>query len=625
MTKDIMRTIILQFYHILVIQNFSCAILTSSTEPTKKVLCVSNNNSVCQNYNHSEYHVLAYYMNRSYKYFKSHEIYIFQPGQHTPANIGTLTFTNVSNLSLTGLTDGSTTAVIDCNGKFVAFEFKNLSNIIIEHLTFRGCVAKHLTESDPRNNGLATLSFIGGIHLSLLGVTLLRSVDESFFIMEIFGDVVLRNLVIANASMAGVQRRKAGNSIIYRYCDRREPSQLYITDSTFSNNYFDNPEAHLTLYASGLSIDLKCPNITVTIDNVTMSNNIGNTGGNIAILFHTFQTHFSISVNILNSIIEGGYAPEGGGGMYAEFVVESSKKFNSKTIPTCPENYQYHKLLYIYNTSFTDNVVMYEGSGVYLRQKQSLTLCSREEITFTNVTFKRNSVKKSGFGGIAFHSINFMVTDYLYHRNPQYFVILNSCHMYNNYVISQKEDSSGTGVIFTKSNHYFLLNNSAIFNNAVTGIVGMSSNIILTRNITIVNNTGSSGGGLLLCQNAVIYLDAYTNVTISHNTANHTGGGVCVDTDYLESKPICFFQLASDPQRRDSLIETINITVHNNYAGYAGHNIFGGSIDYCYIIDSPEHKSFSSTKMCNLLFTVPNNDEYLSSVASPPRRVCPMP
>lgn len=69
----------------------------------------------------------------------------------------------------------------------------------------------------------------------------------------------------------------------------------------------------------------------------------------------------------------------------------------------------------------------YEGSGVYLKQKQSLTLCSREEIKFTNVTFRNNSVMKTGFGGIAFHSINFMVTDYLYHRSPQYFVILDSC------------------------------------------------------------------------------------------------------------------------------------------------------------------------------------------------------
>ena len=136
-------------------------------------------------------------------------------------------------------------------------------------------------------------------------------------------------------------------------------------------------------------------------------------------------------------------------------------------------------------------------------------LCSREEIKFTNVTFRVNSVIKTGFGGIAIHSINFMVTDYLYHRSPQYFVILERCHMYNNYAISKTEDGSGTGVIFTKPNHYFLLNNSIIFNNKVTGIVGMSSNIILSQNITIANNTGSSGGGVLLCQNAVMYLDAY--------------------------------------------------------------------------------------------------------------------
>ena len=202
-------------------------------------------------------------------------------------------------------------------------------------------------------------------------------------------------------------------------------------------------------------------------------------------------------------------------------------------------------------------------------------------------------------------------------------MILDRCDFYDNYATSQREDGSGTGAIFTKSNHYFLLNNLAIFNNEVTGIVGMSSNIILSRNITIANNTGSSGGGILLCQNAVMYLDEYTNVTISHNTAQHTGGGICVDTDYLESKPICFFQLADIPQRkRSALIETINITVYNNSADYAGHNIFGGSIDYCYIIDSPNTPSLNSSFVYSELFTVTNNTYLPSSVASPPHRVC---
>ena len=164
-----------------------------------------------------------------------------------------------------------------------------------------------------------------------------------------------------------------------------------------------------------------------------------------------------------------------------------------------------HIVAHIHNTSISNNVVMYEGSGVYLKQKQSLRLCSREEVKFTNITFRNNSVMKTGFGGIALHSINFMVTDYLYHRSPQYLVILDRCDFYDNYVTSQRKDGSGTGAISTKSNHNFLLDNLAIFNNKVTGIVGMSSNIILSYNITIVNNTGSSGGGLLLCLLSCMY------------------------------------------------------------------------------------------------------------------------
>ena len=609
-------------YHFLIIFNVIDAGLTCSTEPHNNVLCVSNNNHrLCHDYNASEYHTLAYYMNHSSEYFKSFETYIFQPGKHTPLNTSTLNFTNVTNLTLIGLNDEASAAIVDCNGRFTAFEFTYFSNITIKHLTFSGCIRKR----DNTNNRLATLAFIDGTHLSLLGVTLFKSVDESFYINNILGDVMLSNLMITNGNMARTQRRSAGNQIVYRSCEKLnyfKLSRLSITDSKFSNNslYFDkNSNSTLHLHSSSLTIYLECSNITVKIDNVTMSNNNGNTGGNIAIIFRTNQTNFNRSVEIFNSVFEGGCAPKGGG-MYAEFIGGSQ---SASKVASCWVNPQYHRLLHVYNTAFVNNVAEAEGSGVYLRQEQSLTLCSREEITFTNVTFRNNSIMKVGFGGIAIHSIKFMVTDYLYDRYPQYFVTLDNCEIYDNYVISQVEDSSGTGVIFTKSNHYFLLNNSAVFNNSVTGIIGMSSNIILSRNITIVNNTGSSGGGLFLCQNAVMYFDAYTNVTITHNTANHTGGGICVDTVYLELKPICFFQLGTDPQRNQSLIKTINIMVSNNHAGYAGHNIFGGSIDYCYILDSPPHRAFHSSKLYHALFTVPNNTEYISSVTSPPRRVCP--
>ena len=96
-----------------------------------------------------------------------------------------------------------------------------------------------------------------------------------------------------------------------------------------------------------------------------MSNNTGVTGGNIAFYFYTKQNYFNVSVTILNSKFEGGYATEGAG-MFAEFVTRLFPK------ESCKINHQDHMLLLVYNTTFNDNTAQYAGGGVYLKQKQSL-------------------------------------------------------------------------------------------------------------------------------------------------------------------------------------------------------------------------------------------------------------
>lgn len=95
---------------------------------------------------------------------------------------------------------------------------------------------------------------------------------------------------------------------------------------------------------------------------------------------------------------------------------------------------------------------------------------------------------------------------------------------------------------------------------------------------------GYNGGGMLLYENAVIYLKAHASVTIAHNKARNNGGGIFVQTDFLESQPICFFQLGYRSLVNQSLIKTISVRLHDNNAVYAGDNIFGGSIEHCYII-----------------------------------------
>ena len=193
-----------------------------------------------------------------------------------------------------------------------------------------------------------------------------------------------------------------------------------------------------------------------------------------------------------------------------------------------------------------------------------------------------------------------------------------------NHAIFERGDP-GIGVLFLKSSHFFQLNNTSILHNKATGILGISSNIILSQTVTIVHNTGYNGGGMLLCQNAAIYLKTYANVTIAHNNALSAGGGICVETEFFESVPIlCFFQLSIDLLKHFSLNRTIFVTVHDNTAKYAGDNIFGGSIKYCYVIQLNHIREVShfNEHLFKSIFKVPNNTINYSSISSPPRRIC---
>ena len=604
----------------------------SGSNQNSEVFCVitqehDDNNISCQGYNVSEYHTLAYYMNHSYDYFKSYQTYILEYGHHTPKNNFTLVINRTTNVVITGeglvRANSPKTPVVDCNGRASAFEFHQSSNIVVQNIAFASCISQLVTyRSDI---GLATLLFVDGANISLSSVTIVASEDEGLLIFDVGGNVTINDVEVTNSRIAGKAVNQSGNGITYRRCyHSSKPAFIYIINSRFINN--SNVAKHTShkehpINAGGLSIDLNCPNIRVVMSNVTMSSNVGNVGGNLGI---SFQIYSNVSIEISNSHFEGGNSPKGGG-MFVT-LIEVPPKNN-----VCGTNVKQitNGLLYVYNTTFNNNIATkYGGGGVFVKHMQSFPKCSTvESITFESVTFNDNSVNSTNYGGgIALHSINFMITGYVYHENPQFQVILNHCRIYNNHVRPLKRGDSGTGAIFVNSNLYFQLNNTAIYNNNATGIVGLNSNIILSNNVTIVNNHGTSGGGLLLCQNAVMYLEAYTTVTIEHNSADNTGGGICVETsDYIESQEICFFQFGYQIFVNSSLSKTITVSLHNNQAHLAGKNIFGGSIDRCYMIHGPINTgAYESKKVFQKIFKVPRNKIplYSSSVSSPPRQVC---
>ena len=90
--------------------------------------------------------------------------------------------------------------------------------------------------------------------------------------------------------------------------------------------------------------------------------------------------------------------------------------------------------------------------------------------------------------------------------------------------------------------------------------------------------------------------------------------GICVETECLQSKPPCFFQSGYKPLVNHSLIDTIHVNVFDDSIKYfAGDNLFGSSIDYCYMIDNPKHKAKHSTEMFKKIL---NNTINLYSITS---------
>ena len=599
---------------------------------TKEFHVVPSNDDVekCQaghDIQERECHTLAFYMNCSCcsdcpsSYFNSNESYIFWNGRHSPLFNNVLAIEKVENMTFT--VDGEDNkATIDCNGESVGFVFNESSDITLENLVFLSCI-RTLSTAESSHHALATLAFHNGANLYLTRVTLNGSVDEALYVHNIQGVIHFQEIMIIN-SRSNVRRN---TNVIYNSECNNESLQIVINNSIFSGNY-NKPKNNLShdttigsmesnTLAAGLSITLKCLSVNIQIENVTMKNNHGGSGGNLALVFHNTSSTPDNIVTIRNCTLESGSA-DTGGGLFVEFV-DSSKSEEALCLHS--PNKSEHQLLLVIDTTFKSNSAVYAGGAVYLKQKQSKASCSVGRISFINCIFQQNFVITKGFGGTVLHSINYPIATYKHHGVPQFKIIIKHCDFKENFADEKDVIRSGNGVIFSKADSYFKLVNVRIRNNTSSGILAISSNIILSGNISIKDNRASSGGGMLLCQNAIIYFDRNTFVTIANNHVVHTGGGISVETQCLQSRPMCFFQLTENILQHPEFIHSLRVRIYHNSAGFAGHNLFGGSVDHCFMLDGPDHKHYfnQSIEAFRSIFYV---RKYKSSITSEPQQVC---
>ena len=172
-----------------------------------------------------------------------------------------------------------------------------------------------------------------------------------------------------------------------------------------------------------------------------------------------------------------------------------------------------HSILHIENTEFINNSAYFLGGAIGIRQKESSTVSYIGDIVIKNCIFIDNSLKKGGNGGTAITSINFILTEVERHISPQFKTFVTNCFFYHNYVHKNKRMSAGTAVIFVKTNPYFSFQDIIIDSNNSSAILGLQSNLVLGGRIDISSNTAESGGGILLCQNAVLYFQNWLGLS----------------------------------------------------------------------------------------------------------------
>ena len=558
--------------------------------------CPDSSNHTCWN--------LTFYAENKEEYFKSNTTFEFLDGVFCLNT--NLSIEDISDLTFIGRVDNST---IDCSGYDNAgFAFINVTNLNIENLAFRYCGQESLIHYDTVQSDVraALLSSYGSNHF-YTNVQVLYSRDQNIYYNNVEGEITVRNSTFAHAADYTF---KAGNSFFFSECNGVS-TELCIENTHFINNSNRHGEDQ-TRFAAGLLIVLKCTTVNVTLESVKLHQNEGSHGGNLAVVLHDITHWFTSHVHIQNSVIKDGKANIGGG-LFISFVEESIP------IPSAGMNLSNSRtIVLINNVEFNGNVATQSGGALYLRQKESQTYYSAASTKIENCKFKTNLIHERGAGGVAIHTITFTTFAYLPHGKPQFQLEIVNSTFSKHHV----KKHSGKGVIFAKGTSYVSLFNVDIHDNGCSGILGISSNFVFSGDVNIFNNIGSSGGGILFCSDSVMFLKPYTTLTITNNHAEHAGGGICIDQECLQSKPMCFFQLDEQASIQEDLMDTIQVDLINNTATYAGDGLYGGSVVYCYLLDPPIHNVTANTSknVFKKIFTIkPKHPSYITST---PQQVC---
>ena len=603
----------------------------AQSQPNVLYVRADNGSSCPQDIPVANCQTLEWYIQNINASFTSNTTMVFLKGSHSLESF--VEIANCYNFNMTGAQsilqgrDGlpQPASWINCerqsnNGLL----FVNSSKIHISNLGLESCSGQ-----DPSDHFrlYAALSFDRVSDITLQYIVINNTSGFGLYCENVFGRINVMGSIFMNAHGhrhdsvkidAGNARFLFGNPCPDKETNLTIDSSLFQFGNESTGQYLKNEvlsrtdgtqfTGHNFKDASGLQYFVLCPGIHVKMENITAEANRGSNGGNIAIVLEDVgPTASDIIIN--NSRIIKGYAKKGGG-------IRVWLKIKTK------EDVQNISSLSVFNSIFTENYAKSSGGAIYVsfdeNEKYFLTTKPRE-VNIVNCMFKNNR----GGNAAVMEILQEKIAGYNPHFTPQLSLNIINCTFHSNSEPSHKHISI-MEMVRTKrlrvSDCNFTNNHGHVFSLR-------SANLNFYRDIRFVNNSANYGAALKVCDGSLVFLHNGTNILFYNNSAKK-GGAVYAEQGCMDTPPACLFQPASIYQVIDikDLDDYIRMKFANNSASLAGDAIYGGSLDYCYILYYTFHKhngtNYYNNENIFLAIFDTTKQEGPSNITSDPQGVC---
>ena len=562
--------------------------------------------------------------------------FILMPGLHTLSTNFTLRY--LENITFMGTRDKSEADLyrIECNAT-VGFIFEHIKLLNFENVSIFHCGRKVSNEIFDCSKELyfcqAAVAFKTVHTLTMVSVSIYKSYGYGFAADGLYGDSSIEECIFADN--AGIEAQFVGGNFIvqYEHCPEeytREQINVMVRRSNFSRGYTvypDSKQGTMQSRATGIALTLLCTNINIHLFEVYLHSNkafsYSSKGGNLFALLGNSYQYTSNSLTVENSQITQGIAKIGGG---AYIRISQPMTIPANTNTLCDNSVVFR------NTNFTNNKGEIRGGAMYIlfKMTEMLNSCPKGNINITSCYFEDNILNTSkADSGVAINIYGYL-TRVDISSLPFYTVNISQCHFLRNKLLTIPANSldrvtGGATVYVTKKRRETVIRDSRFENNSVPAISAFGSNIVFEGEVLIRNNFGVDGGGLVLCEASYILLSPNTTVTFERNSALLSGGGIYAEEQCLQSEPLCFYQINANDSlnttQKNLILDSIHIVMIHNTAKYAGSQIFGGSIEYCYITFH-ENNMYVYNKTFNETSWQVNKTNDPSYIASNPKHVC---